>query len=336
MGTPYVAGHGMKNRGLTPVLVVAALLAFPALAQTWPAKPVRLIVSTAVGTTPDLVTRLVADRLQKSTGQAFFIENITGANGMLASQAAARAAPDGYTFYHAGVGVMATDRYLFKTLSYDPDKSFVPVAILYDAGALGIGVLPSLPVRTVPELIAYAKANPGKLSYGTQPVGVIPLFGKWFTKVTDTDMVAIPYKTQPQMLQDLFAGLTQLIFYSVNTMEPLHRHGKLRVIGIANPSRYAPLPDVPTVAETLPGFDIAGIGILVAPAGIPAELVQRVNRTVDPAIRDPDYVQKLQAVGISANTNNIGAGTVAEVNEFVRVKRANWDRIMKEVKIEMQ
>jgi tripartite-type tricarboxylate transporter receptor subunit TctC len=317
------------------LLLLAALISsVPALAQNWPTRPVRIIVSTAVGTTPDLVTRLLLDRLSKGIGRPVFIENLIGGEGIIATQAAARAAPDGYTFYSAGVGVVATDRYLHKTLPYDPDKAFVPVAMIYDAAGLGIGVRPDLPVRTVAELIAYAKANPGKLSYGTQPVGVIPLFGRWFGKLTSTEMVAVPYKTQPQMLADFYGGQLDLIFYSINTMERLHRAGKLRIIALGNAVRYPPLPDIPTVAETLPGFEIAGTGVLLAPTGIPADISQRMNRAMDGAVRDPEYVQKLHAMGLTATS--FGAGTPQEIDAYLKRQRENWGRIMTGLNLQPQ
>ncbi|MCC6474778.1 MAG: tripartite tricarboxylate transporter substrate binding protein [Burkholderiales bacterium] len=321
---PFAA---MRAPGPSRLLACAALLALAATAaaQEWPERAVRVIVSTAVGSTPDLVARMVAERLARRFERAFYVENLTGGGGLIASGAAARAAPDGYTTYFAGVGVWASDRYLYKSLPYDPDRSFAPVAILYDSSAFAIGVHPALPAKSVGELVALAKAQPGKLSYGTQRVGVIPLFGQWFNKVAGTEMTAIAYNALSQMMQDVVAGTTQLLFYSVNVLEPLHRTGKLRILAVGNRARFPPLPEVPTVAETLPGFEVTGLGILAAPAATPGEVVRRLNAAIAPIVREPEYVRRLHSQGLTIDT---GAGTPQEIAAFLRRQRENWARIM--------
>jgi tripartite-type tricarboxylate transporter receptor subunit TctC len=314
-------------------LCVALLaLAGPAAAQGWPERPVKIINGGSPGTIPDIIARMVAERLTKAFGRPFIVENITGGGGLIAGQAAARAAGDGYTFYTAGVGFLATDRYMFKSVPYDTDRDFVPVALLFDSAPFAIAVHPDLPVNTAPELIALARAQPGKLSYGSDSVGVTAIVGEWFNKVAGTNMVAVPYKSVAQMLQDVVGGTTRIVFNSVGNVDPFRKAGKLRVIAVSAGSRLPFLPDVPTIGETLPGFKIVGTGIMAAPAGTPAAIVQRVNRELDQYERETEYQQRLASFGIATS----GAGTAQSIAEFIRGERELWDRIMRGLNVQPQ
>lgn len=301
-------------------------------AQAWPEKPVRIVTAGSAGTTPDVITRLVADRLGRTFGRPFVVENLVGGAGMLAPRAVARSAPDGYTFVFGGVGYMITDRYMFKDVPYDADRDFVPVAMLYDSAAFIIAVHPDVPVKNVAELIALAKSQPGKLSYGTDIVGATALAGPWFVKVAGIDMIAVPYKSVSQMLQDAVAGRTAMVVNSLANVDALRKAGKLRVIGISAANRFPAAQDVPTIAETLPGFKIVGFGLLSAPAGTPAGIIQRLNREIDLYVREPEYVQRLLSVGIT----NSGAGTPESLAEFIRNEREIWDKIMKGMDVHPQ
>jgi tripartite-type tricarboxylate transporter receptor subunit TctC len=316
------------------ILLAAALLAVPGVgsAQDWPARPVRMIVSPGAGTPPDVILRLVSERLSQRLGKQFVVENLSGGGGLIASQAAARAAPDGYTFYLAGVGVVATDRFMFKSLPYDTDRDFLPVAILYDSTAFVLAVHPDVPARTVAELVAVAKAQPGKLSYGTDTVGVAAIPGLWFNKTAGTDIVAVPYKSAAQLVQDAVAGRLQVVFTEINLVDPYRKVGKLRVLGVSSARRFPAWEDVPTISETLPGYKVTGLGILWAPSGTPAAIVQRINREVDSIVRQPDYMQKLLSIGFTVN----GAGTEQSIAEFIRSERSNWDQMLNGVHIEPQ
>lgn len=292
------------------------------IAQNWPIKPVRLICSIAAGTAPDLVLRMMAERLSKSVGKQFFVENILGGAGHIAGLAAARAAPDGHTFFLAGAGILVIDRYLFKSLPFDADRDFTPFAKLYDSGALSIAVNPQLPAKNVAELIALARAQPGKLSYGVDGT-LSPIIGSYFTKIAAIDMVAIPYKGPGQMLQDAAENRTQAVIVSLQGLDTYRRSGKLRVIGIGSQRRYPGLDDVATVGETLPGFRAGGIGIVVAPTGTLADILERMRREIDPIVRDPEYQKRLLQFGFIASDG----GTPQSIAETIRGERELWAKI---------
>jgi tripartite-type tricarboxylate transporter receptor subunit TctC len=318
------------HRGLAGVLGVASLLfACAAHAQSWPTKPVRWLLSVGAGTSPDVVGRIVADQLSKKLGQQFLTENVTGGQGLIAAQTVARSAPDGYTFYYGGVGLM-TDKLLFKNVPYDPERDFVPVAMIYETGSFIIAVHPDLPVKSVPELIALAKKQPGKLSYGFFAVGGPALWGSWFCYVAGIDMLGIPYKGPAQLLQDGVAGRTQMVLGSYTAIEAFVKAGKLRMIGISSLQRIPTLPDVPAISETLPGFALGGTGILVAPTGTPNEIIRRLNREIAPIVSDPAYVKRLNDTGTTIN----GAGTPESIAKYIKEQRDLWTRIVKELGVQ--
>ena len=291
-------------------------------AQAWPAKSVRLICSIATGTAPDLVLRMAAERLSKNVGRQFFVENILGGAGHIAGLAASRAAPDGHTFFLAGAGILVIDRYLFKSLPFDADRDFTAFVKLYDSGALTFAVNPQLPVRSIAELIALARAQPGKLSYGVDGT-LSPIIGNYFTKLAGIDMVGVPYKGPGQMLQDAAENRTQAVIVSLQGIDTYRRSGKLRVIGIGSQRRYPGLEDVATIAETLPGFRAGGIGIIVAPAGTPADILDRMRREIDPIVRDPEYQKRLLQFGFIASDG----GTPQSIAETIRGERELWGKI---------
>ncbi|MDO8598376.1 MAG: tripartite tricarboxylate transporter substrate-binding protein, partial [Sulfuricaulis sp.] len=187
-----------------------------------------------------------------------------------------------------------------------------------------------IPARNLAELIALAKSQPGKLSYATDTTGYIPIVGQWFNKLAGTDIVAIPYKNVSLMLQDTVAGRTQVLITSIAAMESHRRVGKLRVLGVTSPNRFPGFADVPTVAETLPGFRAGGFGILVAPTGTPADIIRTLNAAVDPLVKEPEFVQRLLSFGYTASD----AGTPQSLAEFIRAEGELWDRIIKDVGIQ--
>jgi tripartite-type tricarboxylate transporter receptor subunit TctC len=325
---------GFPFRRIATLLGAAVLsaAAHHASARDWPERPVRLIAPVSSGTSLDTALRTVAERLSRTFGTTFYVDNIVAGAGLVAAQTAARAAPDGYTFYLAGVGVIAADRHLFKSLPYDPERDFTPVAIIYDSSAFAFAVHPGLPAKSIPELIALAKAQPGKLSYGTGSVGVLSVPGAWLNKVAGTNIVAVPYRSAPQMMQDAVAGTMPMIITTIGVVAPLKESGQLRTLAVTSAERFPGWPDVPTVAETLPGYKIVGIGILVAPAATDREIVQRLNREIDRIVREPDVVELLHTLGMT----NSGAGTPESVAEFMRVERENLDRMLNGLNITPQ
>jgi tripartite-type tricarboxylate transporter receptor subunit TctC len=325
---------GILFRKIAMLLGAAALsvAVTAASARDWPERPVRLIAPVSSGTALDTILRVVADRLSKAFGATFYVENVVAGVGLVAAQTAARAEPDGYTFYLAGAGVIAADRHLFKSLPYDPDRDFTPVAVIYDNSAFAIAVHPDVPAKSIPEVIALAKAQPGKLSYATGSVGVLSIPGEWFNKLAGTEILAVPYRNSPQMLQDAVAGTTQMIITTIGVLAPLKQAGKLRVLAVTSAQRFPGWADVPTVGETLPGYRIVGIGILVAPAATSREIVQRLNREIARIVSEPDVLQQLRTLGMT----NSGAGTPESVAEFMRAERENLDHMLNSLNIAPQ
>jgi len=317
-----------------PMAALSALSLFTsasAAAQNWPAKPVRLILSVALGTAPDLVVRLLADNLSKPLGRTVIVENIAGGAGQIAAQAAARAAPDGYTYFLAGVTHIAIDKLMFKSLPYDTDRDFAIVGKVYDSGAIAIAVPPDLPVKSLPELIALAKAQPGKMSYGADG-SLGPIIGQYFTKSAGIDIVSVPYKGPAQMLQDAAQGRIQLVFGSIAALETYRKSGRLKVLAVGTPNRFPGMDDIPTFSETLPGFRAGGTGILMTPTGTPAAIIQRMQRELDPIIRNPEYQQRLLSFGFTSSN----AGTPESIAESIRAERELWEKIVRTVGIQRQ
>ncbi len=300
-----------------------------ASAQTWPARPVRFVLSVGPGTSPDVIGRVLTDQLSKKLGQQFLIENITGGQGLIASQNVAHSAPDGYSYFYGGVGLV-TDSLLFRNAGYSAERDFTPVAMIYETGTFTIAVNPEVKARTVPELIALAKASPGKLTYGFFAVGGPALWGPWLTHEAGIDMLGIPYKGPAQLLQDGVAHRLDMVLASYTAVDAMVKAGKLRIIGISSPQRIATLPDIPAIAETIPNFFIGGTGVLVAPTGTPNDIIRRLNREIDPLVRDPAYVKRLNDGGTTVN----GAGTPESIAVYLKDLRALYGRIVRELNVQ--
>jgi tripartite-type tricarboxylate transporter receptor subunit TctC len=320
-----------RVRSLAAGIAAWALLAGgTALAQTsYPTKPVKFIVSTPAGSSPDIIARYLGERLAKVFNQPVVVDNILGAGGLIASQTLVRSAPDGHTLYFSGTGALFTDRHTQKSPGYDAERDFILVAMLWDENSLTIAVHPDVPANDLAQLIAAAKKQPGKLTYGVTSVSLLLLFGDWFRKQAGVDMLPVTYKTAAQQYQDALAGRTHMIITSPAQVEPFRKAGKLRVLAIDGSRRLPSWPDVPNISETLPGWAMSGLGVLVAPRGTPAEVVQYLNRALDRQVREPDYVQRLLEMGFTVN----GAGTPESIAAFVRAKRAYWDGVMKELDV---
>jgi tripartite-type tricarboxylate transporter receptor subunit TctC len=304
-----------------------------AQAADWPAKPVRFIIGTPAGSQPDLVARIVADQLSRSLGQQVIVDNVAGGGGLIATSKAAHAAPDGYTFYLAGLSVAATDKWMFKSLPYDPDHDFVPVAMLSDSNAFVMAVHPSVKAANIAELIALAKAEPGKLSYGFSQIGVVTLIGPWFNTLAGTDTVGIPYKDTGSMLQDTVAGRVPIVFSTFDAVQPYLDNGSLRAIGVTSPQRVPGHDEVQAIAETLPGYRVQGFTIVFAPVGTAPEIIQKLNRAIDPVVKDPAYVKRLLSYGVTIRG---GAGTPETIADFEKTERENWANIFTKLNYQAQ
>lgn len=314
-------------------IATLALIATEVPAQAWPSRQVRMIVNVGPGVGPDVVMRFVAERLSTKLGRPFMVDNVVGGGGVTPSNAMAQAAPDGHTFLLGGVGIVATDRFLFKSLPYDPDRDFAPVGVLYDSTPFGLAVNVDLPVHTVADLIVLAKAQPGKLSYGSEQAGVQAIPGQWFTIRAGIDMVGVPYKTPAQMIPDLMGGRVQAIFGSYQQLVPFHASGKMRLIAITREKRLPGRSDLPAIAETIPGFRVAGIGIVFAPSRTPQEIIAKLNGELDIIVKDPEYQKRMDSYGYTTLGT---AGSTAEIAQFIKSEKENWTNVFRSVKIEPQ
>jgi tripartite-type tricarboxylate transporter receptor subunit TctC len=317
-------------------LCAALLMGVPAegLAQSnWPNRPFRLLVGNSAGAGPDIVARLLADHMSRRVGQPWVVENRPGADGMIAAEATARSAPDGYTLMLSSQSPVAVEMHIKKALPIDATTAFSHIAVIVDETAgMAVGVHPSLPVKSLPELVAYAKANPGKLSFSTT-VAYGTMFGAWLKKRTGIEMVEVRYKVASQAVQDAIAGRVQVAFQSPGALGAQVKAAKLRFLSFATAKRIDDWPDVPTVAETFPEFSMRGFMVLIGPAGMAADAVQKLNREAAAVVKDPKFTQEL---GKIYWFNFEGARTPQGTSEFIRRERETWGKLIREIGIEPQ
>jgi tripartite-type tricarboxylate transporter receptor subunit TctC len=282
-----------------PLAALATLLGGQAaLAQQYPAHPIRFVVPFAAGGSSDVVARLVGEQLNKSLGQPIIIDNKPGAGAVLGADVVAKSAPDGYTLLYTTAGPQITNPYLMPKLPYDPFKDFTPVAMLVKSVNILV-VNPSVPAKTVSELIAYAKANPGKLSFSSSGVGASShLAAELFKEMANIDLVHVPYRGTGPAIQDLVAGNVQMTIDTVSVLLPHIQAGSLRALGFATPERNVVLPDVPPIADTLTGFDGSSINYVSAPSRTPQPIIDRLNKEINAVLADPVIGKRLIDMGI--------------------------------------
>ena len=316
--------------------MIAGLLAFATsvCAQSWPTKPVRLLVSTGPGMATDILGRIVADRLSRSLGQTFVVENIAGAGGIVAAQNVARAAPDGYTMLFTGGGVLVTNAFAFKSLPYDAARDFVPVALVTRASGFMVLATPTLPVKNIAELVALAKAQPGKLSYAVDVSNIyVSLAGRMINHAAGTDITEIPYKAIALAMQDTMAGRTQLILSSNTSAEPAVRSGKLKLLAVTSSRRLPGWPDTPTLQETWPALKLDAVGFtVVAPAALPKDVLGRANQALNALLRDKGFEEQIAVQGQPLAAPN----TPEEAAEVLQEQRARWGKIFQDLAIQPQ
>ena len=295
-----VSTVGMRRRHMLRMGLAgcgAALpLAWPGRAwAAWPERPVRLVVPSAAGGSPDTVCRILTDELARTLQRAFVVDNKAGAGGNVGMTELATAAPDGYTFGYGNVGTLAINRTLFPRLPYDPDR-LVPVALLGHVQS-ALVVRPDLPVKSVKELIALAKAQPGRLSMGSAGNGTTGhLGGELFKSMTGTFITHIPYRGSPQAIQDLLAGQVDLLFDNLSSIGTHVKSGRVKALAVTGRIRAAAFPDLPTVAETVPGFETTAWGGIVAPPGTPREIVTMLNAAINRALAAPAVLSRYAAI----------------------------------------
>ena len=301
--------------------------------QTWPSRPIKLIVPTGPGAATDVMARLVADGVSRTLGQAIFVENIPGASGILAHENAARALPDGYTLLFTNTSGMAINLISFKQLPYDPTRDFTAVAVVCNLAPQMLSVNEALPVTTVAELIAYAKANPGKLSIAFDNTAGAAAFGaKLFNKRAGLDLIEVPYRSAAQMVQDVAGGINQVMMSSIAAANAVVQSGKVRRLAVTSDVRFPGLPDLPTLRETVPGVVMNGFFAIVAPAGTPAEIVARLNREIGQYLSGPEIRDRLLAFGLAT----AGGGTPESSAAAIRKEQEQWRAFGKELNVEPQ
>jgi tripartite-type tricarboxylate transporter receptor subunit TctC len=290
-----------------PMLRFILLLACPALAwsQSYPSKPVRLIVAFEAGSGGDAVARMIAARVGEGLGQTVVVENRGGAGGGVGAEVVARAAPDGYTLLFTTPNPQVTRPILSSNISYDPVNDFTPVTTLVETVA-ALVVHPSLPVSSMAEFVQYAKQNPGRISYASTGIGSsFHLAGEILARAAGVEMVHVPYKGSAGSLADLTAGRVQAAFTALVSAQAGVKAGKMRLLGVMGTERFAAAPDVPTIAEAVKGFENPPFWLAVfGPAGLQQGVVQRLNGEFVRQVSSPDMKAKLAGVGMSVIANS--------------------------------
>ena len=309
------------------LLLLAFLLPGLSLAQTYPAKPIRLIVPFPPGGSNDIVGRMVGAQLGERLGQSVVVDNRGGAGGSIGTDAAAKAPADGYTLLLISVA-HAFNPAMYRKLPYDPEKAFAPVGMVA-AGPVALMVHPSVAAHSVTELIALAKASPGKLNYATAGIGSFQhLASELFKLQTGVDMVHIPYKGGGPAMMDTIAGQAQINMASLIQVIPHVKSGKLRLLATSGTKRSSLFPDVPTVAETVPGYDATNWWGLVAPAGTPQQVVARLNAELETLLKSDETKKRLESEGA-----DIIRMTPAEFGQFIADETKKWAAVVKQAGI---
>ena len=294
--------RALELKALNPMLV-ACCVAFPAAGagaqDLYPSRPIHFIVTTAAGGAGDLVARAVADRLSESLRQPVIIENQPAGNGSVAAAQVAKAAPDGHTLMTVVDSTLTINPHLYRNLPYEPFRDFAPVSIVSTL-PLVLVVGKGVPADNVRELIAFARANPGKLNYASTGVGTVLHIGmELFKLMTKTDIVHVPYKATTAAMADIMGGRIDLILIGQSSVKPLMEAGKLKVLAIASPQRSPLMPEIPTLAEAgVPGYDVRSWFGMLAPARTPANVLERLSGEVQKAATDPRFVAALAPLGM--------------------------------------
>ncbi len=324
------------HRPLTRRAAIAALTALPAVAgaQTadpaWPSRPIRFIVAFPAGSGTDVTTRFFADPISTELGQPVVVDNRGGANGFIASEAVARARPDGYTFLWTANTTHGSNPALFRRLPYDPVADFAPVAVI-GVGVLLVVVNNDLPVRSMQELVAYARAHPGRLNFASGSASS-RVAGEMFKAQAGIDMVNVTYRSNPLGITDVIGGVAQVMFVDATTSAPHAREGRVRAIGVTSRQRVSLLPNVPTVEEQgFPGYEMLSWNAVYAPAGTPAPIVLRMNRLINDIMARPTIKDRLTANGMV-----LRPGSPEDLATFQAAEIDKWKRLVSAAGIELQ
>jgi tripartite-type tricarboxylate transporter receptor subunit TctC len=313
---------------------VLAALTVPGIAGaqgSYPTKPSRIIVPYTAGGGVDTVARLLGEKLREGLGQPTIVDNKPGASGMIGAQAAAKAPPDGYTVLLAAAGEIAVNPHLYqKQMAYDPEKDLVPISLVVKIPNVLV-VNPDVPAKTTAELVAHAKANPGKLTYSSSGVGNPQhLNGELLAKMAGIDIVHVPYKGAAQQLTDVTSKQVTMTFTSLAAAQPFIKSGQIKPIAVTSAKRVSSLPNVPALAEFQPlaGYELQNWFGLFAPAKTPETVIKKLNEAVTQALRDPDLAKKLEVQGAEPAPN-----TPAEFRQFVQTESKKFAKIITDANV---
>ncbi len=310
-------------------ILMLSLCATRARAETWPTRPVHMIVGGAAGSAPDIIARIIGEKLSAAWGQQTVIDDKPGAAGNLGTEAAAHATPDGYTLLFGQAAPLSMNRWVFKSLPFDVDRDLVPV-INIGLSPMIIVANPKLAAKTIGELIALCKAQPGKLTFGTSSSRNIPhLTGELLKHASGCDMTHVPYAANTQAIQDVVRGDTQLMIDGIPVLLGQVKAARLNALAVSSSKRLPGLEAIPTVAETLPGFVSNGWFAILAPTGTPADVVSRVNRDVNTALQDHEVADRMRDLGVYAE-----GGSPEDLARFMKLDTAQWQRIVRDAEIQ--
>jgi len=311
------------------VLAACATLLAPAFAQSYPSHAVKIVVPFAAGSATDIMARILADNLRAELDQPFVVDNRPGASAQIGAELVAQAPPDGYTLFVTTNTSHSANPFLFKKLNYDPIKDFTPVANIMRIPVIVV-VDPKLPIKTLSDLVTYAKANPGKVSFGYgNSIGQV--VGASFAKRTGIEVITVPYKSSPQALSDVVGGQVNYAVTDMAAGQAMVTSGRVRALGVSTLKRSALMPDLPAMSETrgLEGFEVIAWVAMFAPAKTPKDIVDKLNAAVRKALARQDVKDKI--AGFAAEP---APGTPDELAEFVKQQLAGWGKAIKEAGIE--
>ncbi len=293
-------------------------------AEPYPTRPIKIIVPTPAGGPVDVIARLVGNYLSSTLGQAVVIDNRPGAGNTIGSKEAAQAEPDGYTLLYSSASGLVLAPMLQKNAGYDPLTSYDPIALVAQSSNILV-VHPSVPVNSVRELVAYAKANPGKVNFSSGGIGVLPhLIGEWFKSKAGIDIVHVPYRGGGPSINDLVGGQVQMTFEGTSVLLPLIRSGKVRALATTSAKRIAELPDLPTMVESgFPGFVSTSWTGLLAPAHTPREVIERLNAQINAGVKSPEFTSALARL-----SNEPLGGTPQAFTDVIKGDIAKWTPIV--------
>jgi tripartite-type tricarboxylate transporter receptor subunit TctC len=313
----------MKPLKTLAALAALQLAAFCAVAQDYPSKPIKIIIPVPPGAAVERMARIVADRIQSEWGQPVIVESRAGAAGNIGAEYFAKSAPDGYTLMVTAASVLAYNKHLYRNLNYNPD-TFVPVSVIAISPNV-LAVNPGTGLESVRQLIAYAKANPNTLNYASGGSGsTAHLTAELFTSMADVKIVHVPYKGSAPAITDLVGGQVQMLFIELGSALPYVRSGKLRVLAVGTEKRSPLLPDVPAMAEVLPGFLSAVWFGMVAPPGTPSAIANKLSAAIAEGLKQPEGMKRLAELGVEGR-----GSTPAEMALFMKQESDRWGKVIR-------